>query len=704
MSYQLIKNRIEELRDLLNRYNYQYYIMDSPEVSDFEFDSLMHELINLEKKHPEFSNDFSPTKRIGGQPIESFKTIQHRYPMLSLSNTYSKKELDDFNLRVKKILNINHVDYTCEFKYDGVAISIVYENGILKHGVTRGNGVAGDDVTKNIKTIKSIPLKLFGDFPAFFEIRGEIFIEKNKFKSINDNIEKKKLNLLNEYNINKSKSSLLKDELEKLERQFNTQNNKLEKYSNARNFASGSLKLLDSSKVAKRNLDCVFYALYGENLPYDNHLDNLMKAKSWGFNISPNITKSNNIVQLMDYINKVESERDVLPFEIDGVVIKVNKLSYQNILGNTAKIPRWAISYKFKSIQVETILKNIIYQVGRTGCVTPVAELSPVALAGSVIKRASLHNNEFMKKLGLKIGDYVRVEKGGDVIPKVVSVNLSNRHISCKDINFVTNCPFCGSKLTKINAEVNFYCLNSYNCLPQKIGSFEHFISRDAMNIQTLGAKTIELLFEESIIDNIADLYYLNSDSFLGLPGFGEKSKSSKKAKNILYGINQSKKNPFNKVLYGLGIRYVGKTVSAKLAKYFKSIDRLMITSYENLLEVDEIGEKIAQSVVNFFKHSDNRILIRRLQNAGLLFELEENAKQSEKLKELSFVISGTFSVSREKIKTLIEDNGGKNTTSLSLKTNFLIAGEKFGNKKETIAHELEIPIISEFDLYKMLE
>ena len=664
----------------------------------------MSELIKLENQYPELTNDFSPTNRVGGQPIDSFKTIPHKYPMLSLSNTYAKNELEEFDTRVKKILNIDSIDYTCEYKYDGVAISIVYENGILKHGVTRGNGIAGDDVTNNIKTIKSIPLKLFGDYPKLFEIRGEIFIKKNNFKNINYQIEKKKIKLLEDYNNKKSNKDLSIEDLNKLQKKYIAENNKLEKYSNARNFASGSLKLLDSSKVAKRNLDCVLYALYGENLPHDNHLDNLEKAKSWGFNISNSITVSNNITRLMENINRIDIQRNTLPFEIDGVVIKVNKISYQNILGNTAKSPRWAISYKFKSIQAETLLKNITYQVGRTGCITPVAELSPVNLAGSVIKRASLHNYEYIKKMGLQIGDTVIIEKGGDVIPKVVSINLLKRNNLCRNINFIINCPSCGSRLEKNQTEANFYCLNIYNCLPQRIGSVEHFISRDALNIQTLGSKTIELLFKELLISNISDLYFLNLDSFIGLPGFGEKSGSVKKAENILFSINESKMIPFDKVLYGLGIRYVGKTVSKKLVNYFRSISKLMAASYEDLLEVDEIGEKIAQSVVGFFSNSYNLNLINRLQKAGLLFEIQTHKNKSYKLLKLSFVISGSFTVSREDLRNIIEDNGGKNMTSISSKTSFLISGEKMGLKKKEKAIRLNVPIISEFEFYEMLK
>jgi len=704
MSTQSIKQKITELQDLLNRHNYLYYVLDEPEISDFEFDSLMKELIDLEKNYPDFSNKSSPTRRVGGGLLKGFVTVKHNYPMLSLGNTYSQADLEDFDNRIKKHIQSHLVDYACELKYDGVAITLIYKYGVFEQAITRGDGVFGDDVTDNIKTIKSIPLKLFGDFPDFLEIRGEVFVDKQTFKKINDDREAKKLILNKEYRAKINSIDNSSKEFQKVKKFFLSESKKLETYSNARNFASGSLKLLDSSKVAKRNLSCVLYSLHSDRLPYDNHFDNLMKAKKWGFNIPNNIELHSDIIEIMNFIKTHNLKRDELPFEIDGVVIKVNDLITQDKLGYTAKSPRWAISYKFQSPQADTILNNITYQIGRTGAITPVAELNPVNLAGSIIRRASLHNEDFIKKLDLKIGDSVIIEKGGDVIPKVVSVNLNRRDLLCKAISFVANCPSCGSVLRRVSEEANYYCLNTLKCIPQKIGQVEHFISRDAMNIHTLGIKTIELLFKESIISDIADLYDLKIDQLLNLQGFGEKSKSSKKAQNIIDSIQLSKEKGFEKVLYGLGVRHVGKTVSKKIVKHFKSISSLMNTTMNELLEIEEVGEKIANSILNYFQKDNNVILIKRLENAGLMFHVLHDESESNKLEGLSFVISGTFSISREELRSLIEKNGGKNTSSLSRKTNYLITGDNFGNKKKTTADNLAINIISESELKKMLE
>ena len=704
MSTQSIKQKIEQLQDLLNHHNYLYYVLDNPTISDFEFDSLMQELIDLEKKYPEFSTKSSPTKRVGGGLLKGFATVKHNYPMLSLGNTYSQSDLEDFDNRIKKHIATVSIDYTCELKYDGVAITLIYKHGIFEQAITRGDGVFGDDVTENIKTIKSVPLKLFGDFPDFLEIRGEVFVDKKTFITINNNRQEKKLMLTKSYNATLNSVDTASVDFQKLEKKFLAESKKLETYSNARNFASGSLKLLDSSKVAKRNLSCIFYSVHSDELPYDYHFDNLMKAKKWGFNIPDNIEVHSDIIGIMNFIKKYELKRDELPFEIDGVVVKVNNLISQETLGHTAKSPRWAISYKFQSPQVETVLNSVTYQIGRTGAITPVAELKPVDLAGSIIKRASLHNEDFIKKLDLKTGDCVIIEKGGDVIPKVVSVNLNKRHLLCEPISFLSNCPSCGSLLVRVSKEANYYCVNTLNCIPQKIGQVEHFISRDAMNIHTLGIKTIELLFQESLIHNIADLYDLRTDQLINLQGFGGKSKSSKKAQNIIDSIQVSKDKSFEKVLYGLGIRYVGKTVSKKIVKHFNSISNLMTASINELLQIDEVGEKIAYSVFNYFQQEDNLTLIKRLINAGLTFHVLYGKSESNKLAGLSFVISGTFSISREELRNLIEKNGGKNTSSLSRKTNYLIAGNNFGNKKKTTADSLTIEIISESGFKKMLE
>ncbi|MBL31993.1 MAG: DNA ligase (NAD(+)) LigA [Flavobacteriales bacterium] len=702
MSIQLIQQKIQELEDLLNHHNYAYYVLDEPTISDFEFDELMNELILLENRYPELASKLSPTKRVGGELLDRFETVKHNYPMLSLSNTYSKSELEDFDHRVKKKIGAKKINYTCELKYDGVAVTLIYIDGLFHKALTRGDGVFGDDVTENIKTIKSIPLKLFGDPPSFLEVRGEVFIEKNIFNKIN-NDRKNKLNILEREYANK-KRIIDQVDLNKIERQFLAESKKLTPYSNARNFASGTLKLLDSKRVAKRGLSCVLYSLHSPTLPYDNHFDNLLEAKKWGFNTPKDIKLSSDINTIMSFIQKMEQKRKDLPFEIDGVVIKVNNLIQQDLLGSTEKSPRWAISYKFKASQAETILNSITYQIGRTGAITPVAELNPVILAGSTIKRASLHNEDFIKNLKLKIGDHVIIEKGGDVIPKVVSVNFKKRHLLCEDISFIANCPACGSELKRLTNEANYYCLNSDSCVPQKISQVEHFVSREAMNIHALGTKTIKLLFDLCIIENIGDLYDLNLMKLTGLQGFGEKAQFSKKAQNIIDSINESKSQSFQKVLYALGIRYVGKTVAKKLVSHFSSIEHLMAASFEDLLAVEEVGEKIANSVCMYFKSVDNIKLIQRLQKAGLLFRVVASDLRSNVLNGSSFVISGVFSISRDDLREMIEQHGGRNLTALSKNTNYLIVGENFGQKKREIALALGVPILLEKDFIKMIE
>ena len=697
------KARIQYLRDVLNHHNYLYYVLDSPQISDIDFDQLMLELVTLENNNPSYNDPLSPTKRVGGSVISTFHSVKHKYPMLSLDNTYTETDLNKFDQKIKKLLNKNILNYSCELKYDGVAISVVYQNGKLFQAITRGDGVFGDDVTENIKTIKSIPLKLFGDYPDLLEIRGEIFIAKKEFENINFNRLKKKEKLTKTYN---SQIDLIEnlDEKNKIQKKYFAEIKKLEPYSNPRNFASGSLKLLDSSKVARRNLDCIFYAIYSNKLPFNTHAKNLKKAKDWGFQIPKKLIVVDDIKHVLNFIHETESSRDKLPFEIDGIVIKVNSLNDQKILGNTAKSPRWAISFKFKAYQSYTVLEDVKYQIGRTGSITPVACFQPVSVAGSIIKRASLHNESFIKKLDLKIGDRVLIEKGGDVIPKVVAVDKSQRNLLCQSVQFITHCPSCKSKLVKPINEANHYCLNINHCLPQKINQVEHFIARDAMNISSLGTKTIKLLFENNIIDGISDLYQLTIDSFSNLRGFGIESNSFKKAENIINAIEKSKSQTFEKVLFGIGIRYVGKTVSKKLVHSFGSIDNLLLASKARLLEVDEIGEKIADSLILFFADDKNQIMIKELRSYGLNFKSIEKKNTSNLLSDLKFVVSGTFQRSREDLKNLIEQHGGQMSNALSQKTNFLVIGENFGAKKHEKATDLNINMISESELLEMIK
>lgn len=703
MSTQSIKEKIEKLRSVLNHHNYLYYVLDSPEISDQDFDFLMKSLSKLEEQYPEFLDPLSPTVRVGGSVIKGFNSVEHRQPMLSLSNTYSESDLKEFDARIKKLLNIHKIQYSCELKYDGVAISLIYKNGALVQAVTRGDGLFGDDVTENIKTIKSIPLKLFGAYPDILEMRGEVFVYKDDFEKINYDRAQKIEMLTIEYQrmLSLSKNA---DNRKKIEKKYLADCRKFTQYSNPRNFASGTLKLLDSKKVAKRNLECVLYAVYSDNLRFDSHVDNLLESKKWGFKIPKDLRLANNIYDVVEFVKHSEQRRVSLPFEIDGVVIKVNNLASQILLGNTSKSPRWAISFKFKASQALTVLEDVKYQVGRTGAITPVACLKPVSLAGSIIRRASLHNKSFINNLDLRLKDVVVIEKGGDVIPKVVSVNLKKRNFSSEKIEFISACPSCGEKLVQSEGEANYYCYNTNNCMPQKIGQVEHFISRDAMNISTLGSSTVSLLFEKNIIESIADLYILKLDDLIDLKGFGSESKSFKKAANILTAIDESKRMPFDKLLYGLGIRHVGKTVAKTLVLEFKSLKKLMSASREELLAVNEIGDKIATSLISFFKIQKNIAIIQRLVNYGLVFENIDIEKKSNKLTNLSFVISGTFSLSRDDLRGFIESHGGKNVSALSAKTNYLIIGDNPGEKKKEKASQLNIAMISELDLKKMLE
>ena len=682
MNKEDVKNKIIHLRKIINEHNYCYYVLNKPIISDYEFDILLQELIEYEKNYPEFYDSFSPSQRVGGEITKNFNQIKHTYPMLSLGNTYSYEDIKDFDDRIKKTL-FEDYEYVCELKFDGLSVGLTYVNGKLKHAVTRGDGEQGDDITTNIKTIKSIPLQLNGnDYPAEFEIRGEIFMPHSSFIRLNKEREEN-------------------DELP---------------FANPRNAASGSIKMQDSKEVANRGLDCFFYHIIGENLPYSSHYENLKKAKLWGFKISDYIVKCSTIEHVYDFISSWEKERSILPFDIDGAVIKINSYAQQNILGFTSKSPRWAIAYKFKAENVSTQLISIDFQVGRTGAITPVANLEPVQLAGTVVKRATLHNADQIEKLNLHHHDFVFVEKGGDIIPKITGVDESKRvSDNAKKIMFISHCPECGSILIRNEGESNHYCHNDMGCPPQIKGKIEHFISRKAMNIESLGEGKIEILFNNNLINNITDLYDLSFDQLLGIEKEYTLENNKKRivkfkektVQNILKGIEESKNVPFERVLYAIGIRYVGETVAKKLALYFKDISHLEEAALEDLLQVDEIGDKIANSIMSFFSNKKNIELIEKLKEKGLQFKMieVEGMIVSNKLNGKSFVVSGVFSnFSREQIKTFIEKNGGKNISSLSSKTDYLLAGEKMGPEKKKKAETLGINIISEDEFLKMIE
>lgn len=660
------KEKIQELTKQINHHNNLYYQKSKPEITDYDFDQLLNELQNLEKEFPAFRLPDSPTQRVGGSITKEFTSVAHQYPMLSLGNTYSAEELKEFDARVTKGLDGDAFEYFCELKFDGVSISLTYENGLLTRAVTRGDGVRGDDVTNNIKTIRSLPLRIKSkNIPDYFEVRGEVYLSKDVFKQLN-----------------KEREDIGE-----------------ETYANARNTASGTVKMQDSTEVARRKLDCYLYYLLGENNGVETHAEAIKKLESWGLQISPTYRLCKNIDDVLVYIQEWEKKRLDLPLDTDGVVIKVNSLEQQERLGFTAKSPRWAISYKYKAESISTKLNAITYQVGRTGAVTPVAELEPVFLAGTTVKRASLHNANEIARLDLRIGDYVFVEKGGEIIPKVTGVDLVKRNPKNKSVQYITICPECKSILIRKEGEANHYCPNEKGCPPQIKGRIEHFIQRKAMDIDSLGEQTIRQLFELDFVKSPADLFYLTKDQLLKLEKVKDKS-----AENMLAGIGQSKNQPFENVLFGIGIRYVGKTVAEKLARHFKSMDALAKASYEQLLEAPEVGEKIAQSVVAFFKEKDNLIEIDRLKKAGLNFEstLKEPEKVSNVLEGKSFLISGVFqNYERDHLKDIIIAHGGKVLSSISGKLDFLIAGENMGPAKREKAEKLEIPIISEseFDL-----
>ena len=663
------KTHIQQLTDKINHHNDLYYNKSKTEISDFEFDKLLEELITLEAAFPELRLPDSPTQRVGGTITKEFASVVHQYPMLSLGNTYSAEELTDFDARVAKGLDGDAYEYFCELKFDGVSISLMYENGLLTKAVTRGDGVRGDDVTTNIKTIKSLPLRIRAkDVPARFEVRGEVFLPKEVFKQLN-----------------KEREDIGE-----------------ETYANARNTASGTVKMQDSSEVAKRKLDCYLYYLLGEDNEVESHSDAMKKLEHWGFNVSPTYKKCKSVQDVLGYIQTWEKKRHELPLETDGVVIKVNSLEQQERLGFTAKSPRWAIAYKYKAESIRTRLNGITYQVGRTGAVTPVAELEPVFLAGTTVKRASLHNANEIMRLDLHLGDYVFVEKGGEIIPKVTGVDLAKRNASAKRVSYITHCPECNSILIRKEGEANHYCPNEKGCPPQIKGKVEHFIQRKAMDIDSLGEQTIRQLFELGLVKTPADLYDLRKEDLLKLDKVKDKS-----AQNMLDGIAASKTQPFESVLFGIGIRYVGKTVAEKLARHFKTMHNLEQASYEALLETPEVGEKIAQSVVEFFKDTDNQNEVARLGQSGLQFESnqQEPALVSTVLADKSFVISGVFEhYERDQLKDIIIANGGKVLSSVSAKLDYLLAGDNMGPAKREKAEKLGVKIISEAEFENLLK
>ncbi len=660
---------IKELTDKINYHNELYYQQSKSEISDYEFDQLLIQLIELEKQYPELKLPDSPTQRVGGALTKEFKNVTHQYPMLSLGNTYSFEELKEFDARVAKGLDGDSFEYFCELKFDGVSISIIYENGLLTQAITRGDGVRGDDVTTNVKTIRSLPLRITADtIPPRFEVRGEIFLSKVAFARLN-----------------KEREDIGE-----------------ETYANARNTASGSIKMQDSKEVSKRKLDCYLYYLLGEDLNVETHEESIKKLESWGFNISPTYKKCKTIEDVKVYIDSWENKRGDLPLDTDGVVIKVNNLSQQEQLGFTAKIPRWAIAFKYKAQSLSTRLNNIVYQVGRTGAITPVAELEPILLAGTTVKRASLHNANEISRLDLRIGDYVHVEKGGEIIPKVTSVDIDRRASDSTPVEYIAHCPECGTALIRVEGEANHYCPNDKGCPPQIKGKIEHFIQRKAMDIDSLGERTIAQLFDLGLVKTPADLYSLTKDDLGKLDSFKELS-----INNLLSGIEKSKQIPFESVLFAIGIRYVGKTVAEKLAKHFKTMDALILANYEALVAAPEVGEKIAQSVVSFFSQEESKLEIERLKKAGLQFEStqQEPERLSNKLEDKSFVISGVFQkYERDQLKDIIIANGGKVLSSISGKLNYLLAGENMGPAKLEKAEKLGVKIISEEEFDTMLK
>nr|WP_299345425.1 NAD-dependent DNA ligase LigA [Allomuricauda sp.] len=662
------KEKIIALRDELREHNYNYYVLDQPIISDYEFDIKLKELQKLEAAHPEFYDASSPTLRVGGQVTKNFETIVHEHRMYSLDNSYSKEDLEDWEKRIQRILGNVQVEFTCELKYDGASISLTYEEGKLVKAVTRGDGFQGDDVTTNIKTIKSVPLQLKGDYPPKFDIRGEIILTLEGFAKMNQ------------------------------ERIANGE----EPYMNPRNTASGSLKLQDSALVAQRPLECLLYSIEGRGLSLNSQFEVLEKARSWGFKVPTVAQVCKTTSEVMQFVEYWDVHRHDLPYETDGVVVKVNNLRHQEELGYTAKAPRWAMAYKFKAEQVATVLHEITYQVGRTGAITPVANLEPILLAGTTVKRASLHNADQIAKLDIREGDTVFVEKGGEIIPKIIAVDFAKRPGDSVLTKYISHCPECGTPLIRKEGEAQHFCPNYTGCPPQITGRIQHFISRKAMDIEGLGGETVELLYKEGLIQNYADLYILTKEQIMPLERMAEKS-----AENLVNGVEASKAIPFERVLFALGIRYVGETVAKKLAKAYKNIDALMAASAEELVAVDEIGDRIAESVVQFFGEPSNVELVSRLKTYGLQFSLSEEQleSQTDLLKGQTFVVSGVFeAISRNDLKKLIEDNGGKVSSSISSKTSFLVAGANMGPSKKTKAENLGVPIISEQEFLEKVE
>lgn len=659
----MVRERIEELRRLLELHNYKYYVENNPEISDFEFDSMMRELQDLERAHPEFADPNSPSVRVGSDLTSDFATVRHRFPMLSLGNTYSLDELHEFIARIER--EVGTVDFVCELKFDGTAISLTYEHGRLLRAVTRGDGVTGDDVTANVRTVRSVPLCLQGKgWPDYFEIRGEILMPYASFDRLN------------------------------AEREANGE----PLFANPRNAAAGTLKQQASSVVAHRGLDCTLYQLAGDDLPFTNHWESLQKAREWGFKISNDMRICHNITEIDAFINHWDVARRSLPFPTDGVVIKVNDFAMRRRLGFTAKAPKWAVAYKFKAEQALTRLDSISFQVGRTGAITPVANLEPVLLAGTTVRRATLHNAEQMAQLDIRPGDMVYVEKGGEIIPKITGVELSQRPADSQPFQYITVCPECGTPLVRYEGEAKHYCPNQSGCRPQIIGRIIHFIRRKALDIEGLGEETVELLFDNGLVRTVADLYDLRAEQLAPLPRLGEKS-----AENIIRSIERSKQVPFPRVLFGLGIRFVGETTAKYLAEHFRSLDAVMHASREELVQADEVGERIADAIIEYFADETNREIIRRLRAAGLQFEAVERHRESESLAGKSFVVSGRFSRSRDEMKELIERHGGKNLAAVSGNVDFIVAGENMGPAKLKKAEKLGIRIISEEEFLEMI-
>lgn len=660
------EDKIKKLREELHRHNYLYYVLDKPEISDYDFDQKLKELQELEEKHPEFYDENSPTLRVGGAVTKNFATVVHEHRMYSLDNSYSREDLENWEKRIRKQVD-GEVNYTCELKFDGASISLTYEKGEFKQAVTRGDGFKGDDVTNNVRTIRSVPLKLKGDYPPKFEIRGEIVLPYEGFAHLNA------------------------ARVEAGE----------EPYANPRNTASGSLKLQDSGEVARRPLDCLLYNLSGDLGDIKTQYESLEKAREWGFKVPEEAKLAKSLKEVLEFVNFWDVHRHDLPYETDGVVVKVNSLHQQEELGYTAKAPRWAMAYKFKTEQVSTKLNKISYQVGRTGAITPVANLEPVQLGGTTVKRASLHNADQIEKLDIREGDEVYVEKGGEIIPKIIGVDFTKRDPKSKPTEYISQCPECDTELVRNEGEAAHYCPNANGCPPQIIGRIQHFISRKSMDIEGLGGETVALFVNEGLIGNYADLYELKKEQILPLERMAEKS-----ADNLINGIENSKKIPFERVLFALGIRYVGETVARKLAKQFKTIDNLMSASKEELEAVEEIGERIAESVVEFFSSEENVEGVNRLKGYGLQLEIsaEKLANQTNKLEGQTFVVSGVFNMSRNDLKKLIEDNGGKVSGSISSKTGYVVAGENMGPSKLAKAESLGIPIIDEDKFLKMLK